>query len=309
MPSAPVATVRRRWLAWLACALCAAPTAAAEFSDGLAARWSLEETAGRCVLEQRVRDFGVVRFTGVVGEPLRLEVLGHQDLFAPGPVRLERVAPPWHPAYPERTRLAEVPRGPLGELLIGDPLATRVLMDFYAGYDATLRRTAPSAAMPAADAAGAGSDVTLQIASLGLRPLYDRFVTCYRGAAVHGWAELERSRIEYPPGASALDAEARDTLDAVARLLALDPNIRQVFIDGHTDDTGNSIANRDLSRARAQAVAEYLAKSGIPKSKLVVRYHGAAYPVADNGTEAGRAQNRRTTVRLERDWEGDVAAR
>jgi OmpA-OmpF porin, OOP family len=64
-------------------------------------------------------------------------------------------------------------------------------------------------------------------------------------------------------------------------------------IGGHTDNTGNSVSNQRLSEARAKAVYNYLVKKGIASSRLSYVGYGDTNPVADNGSSAGRAKNRR----------------
>jgi len=71
---------------------------------------------------------------------------------------------------------------------------------------------------------------------------------------------------------------------------------RKLLLVGHTDDTGSSRLNADLSERRARAVAEYLERRGIPRDQIYYQGAGEVYPVADNNTEAGRAQNRRVEI-------------
>jgi len=71
---------------------------------------------------------------------------------------------------------------------------------------------------------------------------------------------------------------------------------RQVIIEGHTDSHGSDDYNQDLSRRRAEAVRSFLLKNGIPPQRITARGYGEAYPVAPNGNEAGRQQNRRVEV-------------
>lgn len=71
---------------------------------------------------------------------------------------------------------------------------------------------------------------------------------------------------------------------------------RKILLIGHTDDTGNSRLNADLSERRARAVSAYMEKRGIPKNSLYFQGAGEAYPVADNATEAGRELNRRVEI-------------
>lgn len=71
---------------------------------------------------------------------------------------------------------------------------------------------------------------------------------------------------------------------------------RKILLIGHTDDTGNSRLNADLSERRARAVAAYMEKRGIPQDTLYFQGAGESYPIADNNAEEGRAQNRRVEI-------------
>lgn len=71
---------------------------------------------------------------------------------------------------------------------------------------------------------------------------------------------------------------------------------RKLLLVGHTDDTGSSRLNADLSERRARAVAEYLERRGILRDQIYYQGAGEVYPIADNNTDAGRAQNRRVEI-------------
>lgn len=71
---------------------------------------------------------------------------------------------------------------------------------------------------------------------------------------------------------------------------------RKLLLVGHTDDTGSSAMNADLSERRARAVAEYLERRGIPREQVYYQGGGEVYPVADNHSESGRLQNRRVEI-------------
>ena len=68
---------------------------------------------------------------------------------------------------------------------------------------------------------------------------------------------------------------------------------RKLLLIGHTDDTGSSKLNAELSERRAKSVAQFLERQGIPRDSIYYQGAGETYPIADNNTEAGRAQNRR----------------
>ena len=73
-----------------------------------------------------------------------------------------------------------------------------------------------------------------------------------------------------------------------------------IEISGHTDSTGSEAKNFRLSRDRADAVVQYLAvKHKIPLRRFSTPMgYAKAEPVADNRTQAGRAQNRRVEVKM-----------
>jgi hypothetical protein len=71
---------------------------------------------------------------------------------------------------------------------------------------------------------------------------------------------------------------------------------RHLLLVGHTDDTGSSQLNADLSERRARAVADYLKRKGVPESNIYFQGAGEVYPLADNRTEEGRAANRRVEI-------------
>ena len=67
-------------------------------------------------------------------------------------------------------------------------------------------------------------------------------------------------------------------------------------INGYTDSTGDDSLNIPLSNSRSQAVADFLIAHGVSGNRVSVKGFGSAGPVADNGTEAGRAKNRRVEI-------------
>jgi outer membrane protein OmpA-like peptidoglycan-associated protein len=71
-----------------------------------------------------------------------------------------------------------------------------------------------------------------------------------------------------------------------------------VLVVGHTDISGSDAINEPLSRQRAQTVRDYLYARGIPAARLETAGRAAREPVADNGSEAGRAKNRRVEIFL-----------
>lgn len=86
-------------------------------------------------------------------------------------------------------------------------------------------------------------------------------------------------------------------LDKLVRLLKANPTLR-IELGGHTDNVGNDAANQKLSEQRANAVRDYVVGQGIEGARITAKGYGETRPVATNDTEEGRAQNRRTEVRV-----------
>lgn len=105
-------------------------------------------------------------------------------------------------------------------------------------------------------------------------------------------AILADGSIRFTQGSSEIAPESRGVIAAIADVLRGCPGA-EFEIAGYTDSQGNPAVNQALSEARAEAVVAALEASDLPLVRLHARGYGAERPVADNATEAGRAQNRR----------------
>lgn len=103
------------------------------------------------------------------------------------------------------------------------------------------------------------------------------------------------SDLSFAVNSAALEPELRGVLDQFAQ--GLDGSVL-VRIVGHTDSTGSDAVNDPLSLRRAQTVRDYLDSRGVPGARMSIEGRGAREPLADNGTEAGRARNRRVEILL-----------
>ncbi len=94
---------------------------------------------------------------------------------------------------------------------------------------------------------------------------------------------------------STLQAASDPVLQKVADILLKDPALK-VEVQGHTDTVGSDAYNRTLSEERARTVMDWLVKHGTPAARLTAQGYGKTRPVADNGTDEGRAKNRRVEI-------------
>ena len=96
---------------------------------------------------------------------------------------------------------------------------------------------------------------------------------------------------------AALNPKFNSVLDKVAQtLVEYDQTVIQIA--GHTDSTGSHAYNMKLSEQRAASVKTYLAGHGVPGQRMHTIGAGPDHPIADNSTEAGRAENRRVEITI-----------
>ena len=100
--------------------------------------------------------------------------------------------------------------------------------------------------------------------------------------------------VYFPSGSSTLDENAKAVLYTQVVDLAATFGSAYMRIAGNTDTVGNHDGNVRLSRARADAVAQFLVSKGFDRNKFEVVGNGPDKPVASNDTDEGKAKNRRT---------------
>jgi outer membrane protein OmpA-like peptidoglycan-associated protein len=113
--------------------------------------------------------------------------------------------------------------------------------------------------------------------------------------------------VTFPVDSSTISPQMREVLDDVAASMVQYPN-SLIDVMGHTDSTGSAQYNLDLSQRRAESVANFLVSRGVARARIETIGYGEDYPIADNTTEAGRAQNRRVEIRITPITEADVDA-
>ena len=110
-----------------------------------------------------------------------------------------------------------------------------------------------------------------------------------------GWFNFDR--VFFDAGKATLTAESVNQLRNVATLLRAYPQAR-VKLGGYTDSTGTYKVNKLLSDARARTAWASLVEMGISPGRVDARGYGPRYAIAPNTSEAGRAQNRRLSVKV-----------
>jgi OOP family OmpA-OmpF porin len=103
---------------------------------------------------------------------------------------------------------------------------------------------------------------------------------------------LAKGKIRFESGRATIDPDSAGLLDRLIETALRCPTAN-IEIAGHTDADGEDGFNQMLSEKRAQAVAEYLVKAGLPANRFTAVGYGSTKPVGTNDTDEGKAQNRR----------------
>jgi OOP family OmpA-OmpF porin len=103
----------------------------------------------------------------------------------------------------------------------------------------------------------------------------------------------------FESGKHTLKATETKQLKNVCEILKAYPKVR-IKLGGYTDNTGDSVKNVTLSTSRVRTVYNLMLKEGVPKQSFTEEKpfegFGPQFPVGDNNTETGRAQNRRIAL-------------
>ncbi len=114
---------------------------------------------------------------------------------------------------------------------------------------------------------------------------------------IRSGASLVLRNVFFDHNQSVIRPESVDELSKLVTFLNENPMLR-IELSGHTDNSGDEAYNKILSGKRAEAVLLFLQNRGIAEKRLSATGYGSAQPIGDNETEEGRAENRRTEMKI-----------
>ena len=117
----------------------------------------------------------------------------------------------------------------------------------------------------------------------GAVPLYDRMMS---------EGKFITYGITFDVGKSIIKPESMGEINRIVTLMNENADLK-FSVEGHTDNTGNATSNQTLSEARSKAIVDKLVEMGVSVERLKSAGKGQTNPIADNGSDEGRAKNRR----------------
>lgn len=289
-------------------ALLAATTQASVYTNAINdGSWQAQSSVFECSLAHEVPLFGRAVFRTRAGETSNFYLRSHAAKFEAGSAVVYAKAPVWKAdglgeESVEALGQVNVKRG-TRPMWLGTQNSEKMLTELSSGNEIEFVRKAwfEDEGNP---------HVRLILSNIGFQKAYTRYLNCLASLLPRNFDQMKRTALYFPAGPvetkDGMRGENMRKLDNILALVKHDNKIRQFFIDGHTSSPGDRAENLELSKQRAQMVAEYLKRRGIPEDWIQIRWHGERYPVATNATSAGRAKNRRVTLRVERVEEVEV---
>jgi outer membrane protein OmpA-like peptidoglycan-associated protein len=132
-----------------------------------------------------------------------------------------------------------------------------------------------------------GNDYQIEVADAGAEDL---------GSELDSECHVALYGVHFDFNKATLRSDSEPVLEKVLALLKARADLK-LEIQGHTDNVGGDEYNQKLSEARAETVSAWLRTKGVAAPRLTAHGYGMRQPVADNGSEPGRARNRRVELK------------
>ena len=279
--------MRQRYLALLS-VFASLPALAMNFQTRLEnVEWKVAGDQFECRLGQPVANFGSAEFVRRAGEQAVFRLNSASRLLGTGSATLLAAAAPWQPGRGD-INLGSVRLGHGEALLTSSQSQASGLMNGLLEGRMTLIRSQSG-----------GQPVEIRLLSARFGQAFGEYQACAAKLLPMNYDQIRLSEVGFPRGLE-LDAPAKARLDKLLAFMKADPSVNHVQLDGHSDNSGNRLVNRDLSRRRALAVQDYLLAHGLSESQITLRFHGESYPLVANSNAANRARNRRVSIELSR---------
>ncbi len=251
--------------------------------------WKVEGDKFECRLSQPITDFGSGEFVRRAGELATFRLKAYSGSLGAGSATLLAAAAPWQPGRGD-INLGAVRVGS-GDVLFNSSQAQagRLFTGLLEGRSPTVRHYARD-----------GGYSEIRLLPVKFNKAYSDYQLCTAKLLPMNFEQVKQAEVGFPGGGIELDAAAKKNLSVMLEFIKADPTVNHIELDGHSDNSGNRLTNRDLSRRRGLAVMDYLKANGIPESQITLRFHGERYPLVPNTNPANRAKNRRVNIHLER---------
>ncbi len=263
--------MRQRYLALLS-VFASLPAMALTFQTRLESiEWTVEGDKFECRLTQPITDFGSGEFVRRAGEQATFRLKAYNSMIGGGSATLLAAAAPWQPGRGD-INLGSVRIGSGNVLFNSSQVqAGRLISGLMDGRSPVVRHSS-----------GDGRVSEIRLLPVKFSKAYSDYQGCVAKLLPQNFEQVKQSEIGFPGEGIDLDAQAKAHLQVMLEFMKADPTVNHIELDGHSDNSGNRLTNRELSRRRALAVMDFFKANGIQESQITLRFHGERYPLAPN---------------------------
>ena len=252
--------------------------------------WKIEGDQFECRLIQPIEGFGTGEFVRRAGEQPTFQLRSASNALGAGSATLLAAAAPWQPGRGD-INLGAVRMNRTGVLFTSSQgQASRLINGLLDGRSTVVRNYTGEGGRP----------MEVRVLPVSFAKAYHDYQACAGKLLAMNFDQIRQTQVGFPGSGVDLDSNARARMDIILDYLKADPTVNYIELNGHSDNSGNRLTNRDMSRRRALAVADYLKAHGVPEAQITVRFHGERYPLVKNNSAANRARNRRVNIELDR---------
>lgn len=261
-----------------------AQTYSAGFNES---EWAMKSGSFACSLTHKVPGFGAAQFIRNTGGGELLELKPSGNVAFNGLVKIESIPPMWR---------IDAAASAIGQLQVSVKQPVRMTTAHVTKIgDVLMQGNNVVFSSTQAD----GNTLRVILEARNFNPAYERYKACISALIPYTFDQLARMQVNYAPNAGELSAAAKTQLDKLVRYAKADAKVLGILIDAHSDLLATPEEGDVASQRQAELVAAYLVSKGVSASIITNRWHGDKFPIANNYTQAGQAQNRRITIRLE----------
>lgn len=253
--------------------------------------WETSSSSLACRLSHTIEYYGTAEFVRLAGRDVFLRLSTDQGGPSGGKARLVTLPPAWQHRLEGRDLGRVKYKGGNDPFRFSRLQVRRILASLEQGLRPALHYHSRQT--------GVG-EVEVIISAVNFRAGMETFRRCMAGLIPLDYASASDTNIQFGNRGAALDNTSKRRLDAIALFVKADKDIKQVTLEGYSDNIGSRGSNYTLSRDRALAVREYLLSRGVPAPMIEFEYFGEHMPAYSNRTKKGRLLNRRVQVQLKK---------
>ena len=254
--------------------------------------WTIRENRLLCELTHIIPRYGIARFRQPAGQEISFSLSTFNASNRQQEIVIDSTTPEWRFLAQQRNVGSTNDNGTNVPFRLNRVPALRLLYELEDGMRPTFAYK---------DAADSTQGMVVGLSSVNFRPAHQQFNYCVARLLPFGFEDVNFTRVNFEFNSDTLTDDTKSKLDKIVKYVKTDSTVKRIVVGGHTDWTGTTLYNSDLSKFRTFRVLDYLTTNGVSESVIQYASYGEEKPLQSNETETGRKINRRVTLEIVRD--------